>query len=299
MPVSIFAGSVGLSHRNRDDYERRFQNPGRDRPIVLDPGRYPLLVGLLEEDSALHIERPLLVLADPLRREGRITRFSVFASVASLKEASQKGWSEDLSTSDEMVRCFYPPLLPVVIAALMEDALPDSYALHAAIDGSGLAEAAEPEIPAASERARRAATALVRDKKFSRKVIAAYDGCCAMCGLDASLVQAAHVYPASAPGSHDEAWNGIALCPNHHQAFDMHMIGVHPRTRQIHFSSRLQAQVPVVAAMSAFVTGSYDHLAEPNDRSARPRAEMFKRRYEHFAGAYDWLNWLPQVYRVE
>ena len=31
--VALFVGNVGLSHRNRDNVERRHQNPGQQRPI--------------------------------------------------------------------------------------------------------------------------------------------------------------------------------------------------------------------------------------------------------------------------
>jgi hypothetical protein len=36
-PVSLFAARVGLTSRDRDEVERRFQNPGQDRPIVSIP----------------------------------------------------------------------------------------------------------------------------------------------------------------------------------------------------------------------------------------------------------------------
>jgi len=290
LPVSVFAGPVTLSHRDRDQYERRFQNPGQNHPIIVDPQRHPLLLGLLESDQALDIGRPVLMLADPVRRQGRITRFSVFASTASLAEAGRKGWSEDRSASGETVRCFYPELLPAVVAALLDDAIPPATAIQAAIEGSGLSQAAEPDIPAAAQRARRAATMLVRDARFSRHVIAAYDARCAMCGLDADLVQAAHIYPAAASGSHDAPWNGIALCPNHHLAFDRHMLAVHPSTRQIIFSPGIHGRLNDEPAVQAFVASTFGHLAEPADETARPRAEMFVSRYHHFAAAYTWLK---------
>src|SRR3954453_3070405 len=59
--VALFVGAVGLSHRGRDQIERRFQNPGQDRPIIEIPGREPLLLGLWETDEFEFVERPLLV----------------------------------------------------------------------------------------------------------------------------------------------------------------------------------------------------------------------------------------------
>jgi hypothetical protein len=290
LPVALFVGAVGLSHRERDEVERRFQNPGQNRPIVLDGYRHPLLLGLLEPDQQLGISRPLLIQADPYRRVGRVTRFSVFESVIALQKGAATGWAEETSSSGELIRCFLPPLLPVSVAAVINDAAPSGEAMQAAIDGSGLIDSSPPEEPAAAERARRAGTTLVRDARFSRQVILAYDGFCAMCGLDANLVQGAHIYPASAPGSQDESWNGLALCPNHHLAFDRHLLAVDPDSRKIVFSPELLAQLQYSNAMSAFVTATFAQLAEPSLWSARPRSQMFVSRYRYFPGSYDWMN---------
>jgi hypothetical protein len=289
LPVSLFAGPVGLSHRNRDDVERRFQNPGQARPITTTPNRYPLLLGLCAEDPYLSVPRPLLVQADPYRRVGHTTRFSIFVSVAALTEAWVTGWSEDISTSGEAIRCLAPPLLPVSVSAVRDDVVPADNSMQAAISGSGLLESPVYEGPAA-ERARRAGTALVRDARFARRVTQAYNGLCAMCGIDANLVQAAHIYPASAPGSHDEPWNGLALCPNHHLAFDRHLLAVHPDTRQVIYSQEMSAQVRSSSAMAAFAAATYAQLAEPGEPSARPLSEMFTDRYQHYRDYYRWLS---------
>jgi putative restriction endonuclease len=64
---------------------------------------------------------------------------------------------------------------------------------------------------------------------FSRDVLAAYEARCAVCGLDvAELLDAAHIVP-----DRDEAgvaWvrNGMALCKNHHAAYDANLLGVSP-----------------------------------------------------------------------
>lgn len=289
LPVSLFVGPVGLSHRNRDDVERRFQNPGQRRPITTTPNRYPLLLGLCAEDPYLSVPWPLLVQADPYRRVGHVTRFSIFASVALLTEAWATGWSEDISDSGETIRCLAPPLLPVSVSALRDDVVPANSAMQAAINGSGLMDSPVYEGPAA-ERARRAGTSLVRDARFSRRVTQAYNGFCAMCGIDATLIQAAHIYPASAPGSHDEPWNGLALCPNHHLAFDRYLLAIHPDTRRIIYSPELNAQVESSSAMALFAAATYAQLAEPSEPSARPLSEMFRERYQYYRDSYPWLS---------
>jgi hypothetical protein len=289
VPIAMFAAPVGLSHRDRDDVERRFQNPGANRPIVDVPGRVGLLVGLWETDDIVPVDRPLLVSADPVHRRGRTTRFSVFVSMTLLQAALERGWSEGENAIGESIRCFAPQLLPLSYAADRDDAPPAAFAMQMAIEGSGLLSASTEEIPAAAGRARRAGSRLVRDARFSRRVVEAYEGLCAMCGLDVGLVEGAHIYPVSAPGSYDEPWNGLSLCANHHLAFDKHLVGVDPTTSAIRFHIDIRDQVAQVAAVSAFVAGTFDYLADPTDASAIPRPEMFQMRYDFFLNRYDWL----------
>ena len=122
------------------------------------------------------------------------------------------------------------------------------------------------------------------------RVTEAYDGLCTMCGIDANLIQAAHIYPASAPGSHDEPWNGLALCRNHHLAFDRHLLAVHPDTRQVIYSPEMNDQVRSSSAMHAFAACTYEQLAEPGEPSARPLSEMFRDRYQYYRDYYGWLS---------
>ncbi|MDE1824356.1 MAG: HNH endonuclease [Candidatus Micrarchaeota archaeon] len=59
----------------------------------------------------------------------------------------------------------------------------------------------------------------VRDKRFSKYVLQAYGHKCAICKTQLKLVEAAHIVPVKDNGT-DEVVNGIALCANHHKAFD-------------------------------------------------------------------------------
>lgn len=292
-PVALFAAPVGLSHRDRDDVERRFQNPGGGRPIVQsNPPALPLLLGLWESDPdpRLPVTRPLLVSADPIRRIGRTTRFSVFVSVGSLRAALATGWSQDENALGETIRCLSPPLLPLSYVADRDGAVPAAHAMHAAIDGSGLLSADDAELPAASERARRAGSALMRDARFSRRVIAAYEGLCAMCGLGVGLVQGAHIYPVAAPGSSDAPRNGLALCPNHHLAFDHHVLAVVPGTRQIIFCDDFVKEAKDNPAAQRLIDSTFDRLSVPRNAQLRPHSSMFERRYEFYVGQYDWMG---------
>jgi hypothetical protein len=210
--------------------------------------------------------------------------------MTTLLEAHERGWAEGQNAVGESIRCFEPSLLPVSYAADRDDAAPAAYTMQAAIEGSGLLTAPESEAAAASDRARRAGSSLVRDARFSRRVIDAYDGLCAMCGLDVGLVQAAHIYPVSAPGSSDEPWNGLALCANHHLAFDRHLVGVDSASLEIVFHETILEQQSTNLAVNALVDGTFDRLADPLDPSARPKAAMFEKRYGFYADRYEWLN---------
>lgn len=288
-PVALYLGLLGLTGRGRDDVERRFQNPADGSAILEIPGRELLLLGLWESDALVAVDRPLLVSADPLHRIGRTTRFSVFESLPMLLRGLGTGWSEDETSIGESMRCFLPPLLPLSYAADRDGVSPDRSAMQAAITGSGLLTADEPEIPEAAERAREAGSRLVRESRFSHRVIEAYDGLCAMCGLDVGLVEGAHIYPVSAPGSHDEPWNGLALCGNHHLAFDKHLLGVRSEDFEVVLHHKILSQAPASAAVAALVDGTFENLAQPSRRAARPRPEMFARRHDFYADRYEWL----------
>ena len=290
-PVALYLSRVGRGGigRGRDDVERRFQNPADGSAILEIPGRELLLLGLWESDPLVDIDSPLLVSADPIRRIGRTTRFSVFVSLPMLLRGLDTGWWDDETSIGESMRCFLPPLLPLSHVADRDGAPPDPSSMRAAIEGSGLLEANESEAPEAAERAREAGSRLVRDSRFSRRVIEAYGGLCAMCGLDVGLVEGAHIYPVAAPGSHDEPWNGLALCGNHHLAFDRHLLGVRTEDFEIVFHRDILDQAEASPAVAALVGGTFEQLARPPARAARARPEMFARRYEFYADSYEWL----------
>jgi hypothetical protein len=287
VPIALFVSPVGLSHRDRDNVERRFQNPSGSKPLEPAPGRKPVLVGVWESDPLVPVPHPMVLTADPLRRAGRQTRWSVFAPLAMLIEAQASGWATSVSDSGEPIRCLLPPLLPAAIQAEMAGVEPVEALVRTATGAAGLLDHPAGDDPAA-DRARRAVTALVRDARFSSRVLDAYDHLCAMCGLGLSLVQGAHIYPASAPGSPDEPWNGLALCANHHLAFDRHLVAVEPDSSRILFDAEVLDRAAVDPPAAALVAVTREELAAAAEGAA-PRPEMFRRRYAHYPGRYTWL----------
>ena len=291
VPVALFVAPVGLSQRNRDSVERRFQNPGSDRPIEVPPHHVPLLVGVWTDDPFVEVRNPVLVLADTGRRTGLTTRYSVFVRLEALQTATVQGWAESVSEVGERMTLFHPGLLPTVaLASSIDVALPERNAAIA-VSASGLLESV-PEQPIsfeAAERARRSVLSLVRDAQFARDVVRAYAGLCALCGLDLGLVQGAHIYPASAPGSSDEIRNGVCLCNNHHAAFDRHLLWIDPDNRAVIVNPIVVEQAADNSAAATFVQSTSSTLRPPDDPTLAPATEVFIRRYEYFEGRYDWV----------
>lgn len=292
LPVALYVAPVGLSQRGRNDVERRFQNPGSDLPIEVLAGEVPLLVGLWREDEHEPVPNPVLVLADAVRRVGLTTRHSVFVKLAALRSASMTGWAESVTDADERMTLFHPRLLSAVALASEAGVTVPPRDASIAVSASGLLQgsSALDDAAAPGERARRSVFAIVRDAKFGRDVVDAYDGLCALCGLDLGLVQGAHIYPASAPGSPDEIRNGLCLCSNHHAAFDRHLLWIDPHERTVLLSPAIHAQSFTNPAAEAFLEATAPVVRPPRVSALLPSAEMFLLRYEHFEGQYSWVE---------
>jgi putative restriction endonuclease len=66
----------------------------------------------------------------------------------------------------------------------------------------------------------------VRDQRFRKNVLAAYDYRCAMSGIKLDLLDAAHLIPVEHERGTDETKNGICLSAIHHRAFDHGLVGI-------------------------------------------------------------------------
>lgn len=280
LPIALHVGPAGLSGRGRDDVERRFQNPGKDKPITAPAGYLPVLLGVWEER-----EKPVLYALDAEHRLGKVTRQSLFAPLDLLVQALSDNWAERPNGAGEQVTAFAPELFPSYLEILRgEVRLPPVEVAQIAQAAGISTDEAEPP----SERARRVATQLVRDAIFGKKVRTSYNDRCAMCGFNFSLVSGAHILPAEAPGSPDSVWNGLALCHNHHAAFDRHRVFVEPDSRAIKIHPLLLEAAGTNASCDAFLENTFSKLAEPLSPKDRPKREMFEQRYSFYTTKYDW-----------
>jgi len=82
------------------------------------------------------------------------------------------------------------------------------------------------------ERARVQATGtrLKREVGFSKRVLDSYGHRCAVCGVQLSVLEGAHIIPVHDPLGKDELWNGLSLCRNHHTLFDRRIILIEENT---------------------------------------------------------------------
>jgi broad specificity phosphatase PhoE len=82
----------------------------------------------------------------------------------------------------------------------------------------------------------------------------------------------------------------LALCANHHLAFDRDLVAVDVSSRRIVASPELRALATTDPAAQALIGATFRTLASPGDRSSAPRPEMFRRRYELSPERYKWLS---------
>jgi putative restriction endonuclease len=82
------------------------------------------------------------------------------------------------------------------------------------------------ETPAQQERRRVMTARLQRDSAFSRNVAVQYGGSCAVCAVQLSVTEGAHIIPVHDNRSTDDVWNGICLCANHHRLYDNRILRI-------------------------------------------------------------------------
>ena len=114
--VSIYARVIGGSSRG-NVLERRFQNPSQRAPIVDDPGRHEILLGLWVEKGDEH---GVIVAFDAQRRIGKTTRFSMFMPLSLLEQAADTGFATHETTSGELLYAFRPENIGRYVEAAYE-----------------------------------------------------------------------------------------------------------------------------------------------------------------------------------
>ena len=281
-PLSVHVSRWNRTGRGRDAIERRIQNPVERDPVQVLPGTFPIILGLWDEEGP-----PIVVGFDAERRVKQVKRKSMFFPVDMARAAIASGWTEHVNEHGEHIFHVHPSLVAAYVEMRRLRSSVDERAMATIAEAAGLV--GDEEL-SDTERVRRVSTALVRDALFSRQVRDAYDGLCAVCDLDFELVEGAHIYPARAPGSADKVWNGLALCRNHHGAFDRHLLWVEPRTFRVALHQSILDGCLRNDSCRRFIESTRAELRLPRRAKHHPKSNMFTRRYDFFVKNYDWAR---------
>lgn len=127
---------------------------------------------------------------------------------------------------------------------------------------------------------------LERSPKFKHQVMEVYKHQCAMCGIQIGIIEAAHIWEVRDEGT-DEVCNGIALCPNHHDAFDINLI-----TLDTQYHLDLNPAIRKLLKESKWDKGLEEILSEkmlrlPTDERYWPKKEYIERRTAYFKSKHE------------
>lgn len=109
---------------------------------------------------------------------------------------------------------------------------------------------------------------------FRSKLIAAYNGCCAVTGCDVvSALEAAHIKPYLGPASNHVS-NGLLLRADIHTLFDLNLIGINPESLQVVLAEHLRE--------TYYETLDAQELIVPDDAAQVPSRDALQQRWTMF-----------------
>lgn len=256
--------SWGISHggrgRSLNEYRVQATRPG-DMPLF-DPERRTLLLGY-------HEELDVFAAWDVRMHPNPSKSPSLQVPLPVLERAAAEGFVAHprlVSGKTEVVVAFQPETTLTYLETAVR--LPEPGASEADVVASARAGSGEAvpvsELPEGIERRRELRTieAAVRDARFRRQVIAAYEGRCAFCGLGGGLTQAAHIQGVG-EGGPDLVINGLGACPTHHLAFDRGLIMIGAGYAIEVNEEKLRAHGCGEDELRSFRAGLFDTLAPP------------------------------------
>ncbi|MGK0722499.1 HNH endonuclease [Leucobacter sp. W1478] len=220
--VRIYAWNAthgGGSHRAADEF--RIQITGHVPETI--SGEQTIILGWSAEfnvfvgwDSNFHIDR-------------RASSPSLQVRADTMKAASTDGIAAARRGSGDVVVAVRPELLAAYCVNAEEIHSNPTGEIVERINAIALREPMEPSAEFGERRKiERTMRMSYRTWDFSERVRKAYRVQCAMCSIGMILLESAHIVPVAWPGSTDETRNGIALCRNHHRAYDSSLITVDP-----------------------------------------------------------------------
>ena len=118
----------------------------------------------------------------------------------------------------------------------------------------------------------------VRSWCFRERVLSAYGHRCAICGSRRDMLATLKIVPWGFPASSERTSNGLALCPNHHQAYDKALITINPEYQVLfrHARAAALAQANLHSGIEAFVGALRPVIVLPAEEQLRPRRDLLE-----------------------
>jgi len=232
---------------------------------------YNVLIGQWNEKGIL-----LFALFDPYIHHEHIESSPIQIKFQTLALARKNGFAYQYKNTGDIALVFYPEYFMQVLLGLYKLAFEGTDKKAIAEKISAILESTIPVVedevfPGLEKREKIAALRAIRDPSFRKRVLDAYRWKCAMCGIGLDFVIAAHIVSVGQGGT-DETRNGIVLCPNHHKAFDLGLIGFNEDYQIVVNKEQIDAlsQQGKSNALRKFLSNLQDELKLPNNQKALP-----------------------------
>jgi putative restriction endonuclease len=207
---------------------------------------------------------------------------SIQVKIEALRKASIDGFSYTVKSNGETVYAFKPDYFLSYLEVLDERVeLPTNQEENEKIL-EAIVSQSEEEAIATSPEGRKEVTRIVRKAyrrcNFRDKVLTVYNRTCAFCGLQLELIDAAHIIPVSDPRSNDSIFNGIALCRNHHKAYDAGLTYIE-EDYSIQVNNNVLASLEekrLLGGLDYFKEGLREIAIVPTDENLRPKPEYIR-----------------------
>jgi putative restriction endonuclease len=242
LTLLVYAWNATHGGNTRAGYEFRVQMTGVAPPLANEPGAHTLLLGLSPAEGVMTAWDPTY------RRAFAEGSSSLQTRRDAIDTALATGWGFHRRENGEVAVSFLDEYVGTYVEAqaalhvMRSDAFPfvesEAGAVMQADDRQRVplreplpsAQAGETHDEDEPGRVVRLVRQVVRDQSFSRRVLSAYAATCCGCGTQLGLVEGAHIVPVAVRPIFSTR-NGLALCANHHVAYDTGLFAVMPDFR--------------------------------------------------------------------
>jgi len=273
--ITILCYIWNLTHGGypRDPNELRIQITGVDR-FRVESGVKTLVLGWSDADkifAGFDVTKHLISMV------GRSPSFQIRRETVSA--AAVHGFSTQVRGNQEIAIAFRPDFFATYVQELRSLHGTAQYAEDLKVLQKIAAEPIDQEIQDIPPSPRRTVLQQiqrkVRDQRFRKNVLAAYDHRCAMSGIQLDLLDAAHLIPVEHDKGTDEIKNGICLSAIHHRAFDQGLVGIR-KDYSIAVNERRLGELKLVGwdgGIDLFKSTLRDHILLPARRQMYPDPE--------------------------